>query len=228
MVCNGDFQNSSNPLNTTCPANRKYNGASDIAQCLYRGDPTCASPGPDMVAGAVHVLRERLDLLDFTSTYLTVRQITVKRPHGAFPSIMKTFQCFDESLWFVGLFMEIAIVWVLILLVETWKNPQIDKSTVIAPFYDSLYWSFGSALDPGGPGKAPFTAGGRIFMCGHWFYLTIIVATYTGVLGPFLISSGEAMVTGFPSLQDGQHTVIVRGPSWDDFAEEPKYKVCLM
>jgi len=41
------------------------------------------------------------------------------------------------------------VVWALILLVETWKNPQIDKSNAIAPFYDSLYWSFGSALDPG-------------------------------------------------------------------------------
>ena len=41
------------------------------------------------------------------------------------------------------------MVWALILLVETWKNPQIDKSNAIAPFYDSLYWSFGSALDPG-------------------------------------------------------------------------------
>ena len=37
----------------------------------------------------------------------------------------------------------------MILLVETWTNPQIDKSNPIATFYDSLYWSFGSALDPG-------------------------------------------------------------------------------
>lgn len=42
-----------------------------------------------------------------------------------------------------------AIVWGLILLVETWVNPGIDKSNPITPFYDSLYWSFGSALDPG-------------------------------------------------------------------------------
>ena len=76
----------------------------------------------------------------------------------------------------------------------------------------------------GGPGKAPFTAGGRIFMCGHWFYLVIISATYTGVLGPFLISSGASMVTGFSSLQMGHHTVVVRGPSWEDLVEEPKFK----
>jgi hypothetical protein len=37
----------------------------------------------------------------------------------------------------------------LILLVETATNPQIDKGSAFAPIYDSLYWSFGSALDPG-------------------------------------------------------------------------------
>ena len=141
------------------------------------------------------------------------------------------------------------------MLVEMWKNPQIDKSSPIAPFYDSLYWSFGSALDPGGfcilpaarafehagmkqytgltnaarynaggPGKAPFTAGGRIFMCGHWFYLTIMVATYTGVLGPFLMSKGNLEVTGFDSLREGQHTIAVRGPKWNDKVPEPQYR----
>jgi len=224
MVCHGDFQNTSQSGNTTCEASGSYKGASNVNECMFRDDLTCLSSGPDIVAGAVHVLRERLDLLDFSSSYFTVRQITVKRGTPLIPDFMKTFKCFDETLWFIGLFMEIAVVWVLILLVETWKNPQIDKSNPIAPFYDSLYWSFGSALDPGGPGKAPFTAGGRIFMCGHWFYLTIMAATYTGVLGPFLISSSEAMVTGFHSLQQGHHTVVVRGPKWDDKAPEPDYK----
>lgn len=51
-----------------------------------------------------------------------------------------------------------------------------------------------------------------------------MAATYTGVLGPFLISSSEAMVTGFHSLQQGHHTVVVRGPKWDDKAPEPDYK----
>jgi hypothetical protein len=60
-------------------------------------------------------------------------------------------------------------------------------------------------------------------MCGHWFYLTIIAATYTGVLGPFLISSASGMVTGLHSLKEGHHTVVVRGPMWDDKAPEPKF-----
>ena len=62
-----------------------------------------------MVAGAVHVLGERLELLDFTTSYLPVRQITVKRGQKLSDiDIMKTFQCFTEDLWFLGIFMEIG------------------------------------------------------------------------------------------------------------------------
>jgi len=71
----------------------------------------------------------------------------------------------------------------------------------------------GNAL--GGPGKAPMTPGGRVFMFGHWFYLTIIAATYTGALGPFLTSSQAAEVHGLDSLKDGSHPVVVRGPAWN-------------
>ena len=60
-------------------------------------------------------------------------------------------------------------------------------------------------------------------MCAHWFYLVIIAATYTGVLGPFLISSAAGSVTGLNSLKEGSHTVVVRGPIWDDKADEPKF-----
>lgn len=87
---------------------QNYKGASLATDCKFRDHISCESPGPDMVAGAVHALRERLDLLDFTTTYITVRQITVKRGQQLIPDIMKTFQCFDESLWFLGIFFEIG------------------------------------------------------------------------------------------------------------------------
>ena len=222
MVCNGDFQKTGKPAGANCSASAEYKGASDWNKCTSREDPGCVSKGPDMVAGAVHVLRERLDLLDFTSPYIEVRQVVVTKSKFAWPNIMKTFQCFDETLWFLGLFMEVAIVWGMILLVETWVNPQVDKSNFVTALYDSLYWAFGSALDPGGPGKAPFTIGGRLFMFGHWFYLGIIAATYTGVLGPFLATSGAVVVTGLESLQGGGFTVAVKGPKWA--MTDPKFK----
>ena len=62
-----------------------------------------------MVAGAVHVLGERLDLLDFSTSYIAVRQITVKRGQTVLGiNILKTFQCFTPDLWFLGLFLEVG------------------------------------------------------------------------------------------------------------------------
>jgi len=81
-------------------------GASNASDCKFRDHVTCQSAGPDMVAGAVHMLRERLDLLDFSTSYLPVRQITVKRGQTLVGiNILKTFQCFTPDLWFLGLFM---------------------------------------------------------------------------------------------------------------------------
>ena len=91
-----------------CEASRSYTGASKVNECMFRDDLTCQSKGPDLVAGAVHMLSERLDLLDFSISYYTVRQITIKKGKPLIPDIMKTFKCFDESLWFLGIFMEIG------------------------------------------------------------------------------------------------------------------------
>lgn len=104
----GDFKNYLAPPDGNCSATYTYMGASDINTCKFRDDPTCISSGPDIVAGAVHTLSERLDLLDFTINYMTVRQITVKRGVVVVPNIMTTFQCFTADLWFVGLFMEVG------------------------------------------------------------------------------------------------------------------------
>ena len=106
--CAGDFINHRKPSNSNCTANYEYKGPSPFGACKSRDDPTCVSKGPDLVAGAVHILRERVDLLDFTGPYVTVRQVTVKVKKSALPNIMATFQCFDESLWFLGLFFEVG------------------------------------------------------------------------------------------------------------------------
>lgn len=225
QVCNNDFADIS-PLQANgtgpavCPSANSYSGASTWNDCSYQGDATCVSPGPDMVAGAVHILRERLDMLDFSMPYLTVRQVVVKRSTFRLPDFMNTFYAFEAGLWFVIL-AEIAIVWVCILLVETWTNDQIEKQTPLDPFYDSFYWAFGSALDPGGPGKAPVTAGGRIFMIGHWFFLVIMAASYTGSIGPFLAADDSASrLTSLDSLASGAFSVVVRGPTWNDTAAD--------
>lgn len=108
MPSPGDFKNNQAPPDGNCSATNTYTGPSDVTLCKFRDDPTCKSKGPDLVAGAVHTLRERLDMLDFTMSYMTVRQITVKRGATYMPNFLTTFQCFTADLWFVGLFLEVG------------------------------------------------------------------------------------------------------------------------
>jgi len=89
MVCNGDFINHRKPSNSNCTANYEYKGPSPFGACKSRDDPTCVSKGPDLVAGAVHILRERVDLLDFTGPYVTVLFLligTIQALVGGLPS----------------------------------------------------------------------------------------------------------------------------------------------
>ncbi|EKX44757.1 hypothetical protein GUITHDRAFT_139393 [Guillardia theta CCMP2712] len=184
ILCNGDFTNTKLSSTTSaCPALATYNGTSPNTAnvCNGVGDSTCTSAGPDAVMAC----------------YLTVRQIVVRRSYFRWPDIMNTFKAFSLDLW-MAILAEIFLVMVLILLVETWKNPAIEKSfNILTPIYDSLYhssfmlifWAFGSALCPGGQGKAACTAGGKIFIQAHLTFLVIMAATYTGTLGPFLVSS---------------------------------------
>jgi len=105
-----------------------------------------------MVAGAVLKTADRLDLLDFSANYLTARQITVKRGFMlANIELTKTFQCFDETLWFIGLFVEIAIAFFLIFTIEAmmFQSNQIDLTSPLRTTYDSFYFAFGSALNCG-------------------------------------------------------------------------------
>eukprot|EP00293_Proteomonas_sulcata_P009711 CAMPEP_0184300408 /NCGR_PEP_ID=MMETSP1049-20130417/10824_1 /TAXON_ID=77928 /ORGANISM="Proteomonas sulcata, Strain CCMP704" /LENGTH=370 /DNA_ID=CAMNT_0026611113 /DNA_START=13 /DNA_END=1125 /DNA_ORIENTATION=+ len=64
---------------------------------------------------------------------------------------------------------------------------------------------------------------GKIFMMGHWFFLAIIAATYTGAIGPYLAAQEIDMVTGLDSLSSGRYSVVVRGPPWNSEALRPEY-----
>ncbi len=59
--------------------------------------------------------------------------------------------------------------------------------------FDAYYWVFSGAFDPGAAGKAPDTTGARLVMLGHWFFLVIVAATYTGCIGPFLTAAADVM-----------------------------------
>lgn len=69
------------------------------------------------------------------------------------------------------------------------KNAHLEPGWSV--IFDAWYWAFGSTFDPGGPGKAPVTIGGKVLMIGHWLFVVIIAASYTGTIGPFLSSQSQ-------------------------------------
>ena len=108
MVCRGAWDQAAvldfKPgVNTTClsndPKHANYHlGPSKVGTCSSLTDPTCVSKGPDMVAGAVHVLTERLMKLQFTGVYYSVAQSVVTRLDDSFDiidGILNVFRCFD-------------------------------------------------------------------------------------------------------------------------------------
>jgi len=228
MLCRGRFDSANDATQgldaamPVCRSATQYKGPSPAGSCsMAYGDPTCVDEGPDMVVGAIHILRERLDMLDFTLPFMTESQVVVKRPDPLFTlsptRLLTIFQPFSEMLWTV-IIIEILIVWVLIMLTEagimghllgTTKAPEAHISRTkrkrkageslrnvsiaggIHAIYDSFFWSMGSAFDPGGPGKSPTTVSGRFIMLAHWFFLVVMAATYTGSVGPFLSDSAD-------------------------------------
>ena len=106
-------------------------------------------------------------------------------------------------------------------------------------------------------GKAPVTWGGKILLISHWFFVTIVAATYTGIgfrlsglgldtcipisicisislsytgaVGAFLAFSSDApIVEGYHSLQGGLFGVVVPGPAWNSFSKVTIYIVLLL
>jgi len=233
-VCNGDFAANQIPLlinGTYCPsgynnasaANDKlYLGPSPAGTCTFVNDPSCVSPGPDMVIGAVHVTVERLSQLQFSAPYMNVQQTIVKRPEegkSIADSFLNIFLAFDGLLW-LAIIIECILAWLMLLLVESSVNEDIMPG--LNALYDTWYWVFSTLL--GGADKAPVTVGGKIIFCAHTFFSVVIIATYTGGVAAFLTQQASVpVVTGFSSLSSGAFSVVVRGPSWDSLAIPPDY-----
>ena len=148
-------------------------------------------------------------------------------------SIMTILAPFSMDLW-ISILAEIGLIWIAILLVEAgyehfhaiWadadhkgalKNAHLEPGWSV--FFDAWYWAAGSAFNPGGPGKAPESIGGKVMMIGHWIFVVIIAASYTGTIGPFLSDqSNFPIITGMDSIATGAFKVVVRGPQFADIA----------
>jgi len=256
MVCNQGWEDGNQlrkitEASPTCKSSMPggYRGASPVTSAC-RGAygaaaQVCNSSGPDAAVGAIHISRERLDQLIFTTPYYFVNQVVVKRPDNFFllslSSIMTIFAPFTLGMW-LGILAEIFVVMICILLVEvgtehfrTLLYPRPTDVHIGQPkndhicsgwgaIMDSWFFACGSAFDPGGPGKAPVTIGGKLFMLGHWLFVVIIAASYTGTIGPYLADTAALpVVSGIESLYDGTFSVAVRGPTFDSTVEAPLY-----
>jgi hypothetical protein len=200
MVCNGGMQGKDEVDIRThedkfCRSTTNYQGPSAVNTCLYAGDPSCASPGADLTVGALHVTLKRLDELDWTPPYVGVRQIIVRPPTPFDPlsGIMHIFQPFTWELWMcIGL--EIVLVWLILMVFEMAENPTVDHHSLLTEVFDTFYWTFASAMDPGASGKAPDSWAGKLILTAHWVFLVIIAACYTGTIAAFLAHPVESLI----------------------------------
>lgn len=206
------------------------------------GNAGCISSGPDLVVGAVHVTGRYLDMLDFTVPYMAVQQLLVKRKKDEsietliqerMDQVFTIFQPFDLVAW-MAILGEIVFVMFIFLTVEAaifiWLcNCCLDFhiNDQVAPGFhgiiDCWYWAFSMAFDPGASGKYPITTGGRIYLVAHAFFVTIILTSYTGTVGPAIMSADLGDVKSFDTLKSGAVSVAVVGPRWDPNADPVPY-----
>jgi len=230
MVCQGSFSAlAPATINTTysgqrCAAAAKaYNGPSITTECASIGDPTCASPGPDLVAGAIPIASRFSDLLAFTTSYYQFQQHIVKRPiPPQIPTdgLVNVFLPFTGWLW-GAILLECIAVFVSLLVIESPYNTEHIRQGK-AMFFDTWYWVICTLC--ASPDKDAFTVGGRIVYLSHLFFGTLITATYTGAIAAFLTQQAVVVsVQNFQSFTSGQFSTVVVGPSWNPKDPQPPY-----
>ena len=204
----------------------------------------CVSSGPDLALGAVHVTGDNLHMLDFSVPYLAVEQVVVKRKvdqlfmtivQERIDDIFAIFLPMTFGAWMLIL-AEMVLMTCILLIVEatifkaccSCCRDTLERNDTVAPGFHALidcwYWAFSMSFDPGGSGKSPKKAAGRINIVVHCFFVVIIVASYTGSVGPAIYSTSLGVIKSLDTLKyGGKVTVGVVGPRWDPDAKEPPY-----
>jgi hypothetical protein len=175
-----------------------------------------------MVLGAVHVVVERVAVLQFSAPFLTVRQIVVKRddpPPPILDLVLNPFKPFNDFLW-LAIVVENIVMWAIFLLIERTVNEDIADG--LDMFSDAFYWVASTFV--GGADKAPCTMGGKIAFAAHALFSLVMISTYTGAVAAFLtLQATVPTVDGRSSLTGGAFSTVVRGPSWNSEAADPEY-----
>jgi len=103
------------------------------------------------------------------------------------------------------------------------QNPLLEEGFPHVLF-DVLYWAFGDALSPGAAGKSPVSAEGRLYIVGSITFSTILIASYTGTVGPSMARTAEQeSFGGLAALRSGMYSIAVKGPKFEPEDPENTY-----
>ena len=148
----------------------------------------------DIGLGALSVMAEREEVLDFTVPFYDLVGITILMKRSKAPtSFFKFMSVFEDSVWIcitVAYFVTSFIMWIF----DKWspysyQNNQIkykdDDERQIFTYKESLWFCL-TSLTPQGGGEAPKNMSGRLVAATWWLFGFIITASYTANLAAFL------------------------------------------
>jgi len=162
----------------------------------------------DMAVGALSVMAERENVVDFTVPYYDLVGITIMMKKPKVPtSLFKFLSVLEDSVWgciLAAYFVTSVLMWIF----DRWspysyqnnmEKYEDDDEKRYFNFKESL-WFCMTSLTPQGGGEAPKNLSGRLVAATWWLFGFIIIASYTANLAAFLTVS--RLETPVESLED--------------------------
>jgi len=162
----------------------------------------------DIAVGALSVMAERENVVDFTVPYYDLVGITIMMKKPKVPtSLFKFLSVLEDSVWgciLAAYFVTSVLMWIF----DRWspysyqnnmEKYEDDDEKRYFNFKESL-WFCMTSLTPQGGGEAPKNLSGRLVAATWWLFGFIIIASYTANLAAFLTVS--RLETPVESLED--------------------------
>jgi len=162
----------------------------------------------DIGLGALSVMAERENVVDFTVPYYDLVGITILMKKPKVPtSLFKFLSVLEDSVWgciLAAYFVTSVLMWIF----DKWspysyqnnmEKYEDDEEKRYFNFKESL-WFCMTSLTPQGGGEAPKNLSGRLVAATWWLFGFIIIASYTANLAAFLTVS--RLETPVGSLED--------------------------
>ena len=163
----------------------------------------------DMGIGAISVMAERENVIDYTVPYYDLVGITIMMKKVKVPtSLFKFLTVLEDSVWGCILgayFVTSVLLWIF----DRWspysyqnnmEKYEDDDEKRYFNLKESL-WFCMTSLTPQGGGEAPKNLSGRLVAATWWLFGFIIIASYTANLAAFLtVSRLETPVANLDDL----------------------------